>query len=142
MVHRRLATSFVLLFLASVLATTFVVGSAHSAAAAPGVVTTSAPDFSLSANPTSQTIKRGGNAFYDIHVDALNGFNGTVNFTFTGRPNHESGFFSGPVTGSGDTTFHMHSAGHQSPIGTFKITVIGTSGALQHTVQVLYTVTF
>ena len=106
-------------------------------------------DFSLSADPTSQTVQRGGTAVYDIHVAALNGFTGTVTLTFSGRPNHDSGLFTdtsgnlvspATVTGSGDLLFEMRSPGHQSAIGTSTITVIGTSGSLQHTIPVTFTV--
>lgn len=125
-----------LLVLVFALATSFLFGSVTRAAASSG------PDFSISASPTSQTIERGGTAHYGIHIQALNGFNGTVNLTFTGRPNHDSGSISpASVTGTGDATFSMHSAGHQSALGTFTLTVIGTSGSLQHTVQVTYQVT-
>jgi hypothetical protein len=108
-------------------------------------------DFSLSANPTAQTVHRGGTAIYQIHVEALNGFTGTVTLTFSGRPNHDSGFFTdtsgnfvspATVTSSGDLLFDMHSAGHQSAIGTSTITVIGTSGGLINTIPVMYTVAF
>jgi VCBS repeat-containing protein len=108
-------------------------------------------DFSLSANPTAQTIKRGGTATYQIHVEALNGFTDTVTLTFTGRPNHDSGIFTdisgnllspATVTGSGDVLFDMRSPGHQSAIGTFTITIIGTSGSLQHSIPVQFTVAF
>ena len=34
----------------------------------------SAPDFTISASPTSRTIERGGTAVYSIHVGAVNGF--------------------------------------------------------------------
>jgi hypothetical protein len=108
-------------------------------------------DFSLSANPTAQTVKRGGTATYQIHVGALNGFADTVTLTFTGRPNHDSGIFTdtagnllspATVTGSGDLLFDMRSPGHQSAIGTFTITIIGTSGSLQHSIPVQFTVSF
>jgi hypothetical protein len=108
-------------------------------------------DFSLSANPTAQTVKRGGTAVYQIHVEALNGFTNTVTLTFTGRPNHDSGIFTdtsgkllspATVAGSGDLLFDMRSPGHQSAIGTFTITIIGTSGSLQHTIPVQFTVAF
>ena len=108
-------------------------------------------DFSLSANPTAQTVHRGGTAVYQIHVEALNSFTDTVTLTFTGRPNHDSGIFTdtsgnllspATVTGSGDLLFDMRSPGHQSAIGTFTITIIGTSGSLQHTIPVQFTVAF
>jgi hypothetical protein len=106
-------------------------------------------DFSLSASPTAQTIHRGGTAIYQIHVAALNGFTGTVTLTVSGIPNHDSAFFTdtsgnfvfpATVTDSGDLLLHVHSAGHQSPLGTSRITITGTSGNLINTVQVMHTV--
>src|SRR5947209_15662154 len=78
-----LRTTLTLFFLALVLATSFVSGSATPASAATGAGASSAPDFSLSANPTSQTIERGGTAVYAIHIGAINGFTGTVMLTDT-----------------------------------------------------------
>jgi hypothetical protein len=39
------------------------------------------------------------------------------------------------VTGSGDTTFGV-GAGEDSPLGTFTLTVTGTSGSVQHSIHV------
>lgn len=130
MFQTRIRTGLTLLFFTLILAISFLIGPPLQANAS------SAPDFALSASPASQTIPRAQDALYNIHVQALNGFTGSVSFTFTGRPNHGSGtFFPSSVTGSGDTTFNAR-AGEDSPPGTFSLTVIGTSGTLQHTVQV------
>ncbi len=135
MFQTRLRTTLMLLLMAFVLATSFFIGPVVKAAASSG------PDFSISANPTSRTIERGQTAVYAIHIQALNGFNGTVNLTVTGVPNHDSGFFTNAsVTGTGDTELDVHSAGHQSPIGTSTLTITGTSGSLQHAIQVTYQV--
>ena len=135
MFQTRLKTALKLLFLTLALLTSLLIGSTTTRAAS------AAPDFSLSANPTARTIQRGGTATYAIHVQALNGFTGTVNLTVTGIPNHDSAFFTNTsVTGTGDTTLNVHSAGHQSPLGTSTLTITGTSGSLQHTIQVKYTV--
>src|SRR5689334_3239551 len=88
----------------------------------------STPDFTISANPTSQTIERGGTAVYDIHVGAVNGFNGTVTLTdtdpfpktvpfFTDLAGNEI-FPSVTIHGSGDILFKVFSNGHQTPIRT------------------------
>ena len=47
-----------------------------------------------------------------------------------------------PVVGTGNATLNIHSAGHQSPIGTAHVIVTGTSGSLSHSITVLYTVSF
>jgi polyisoprenoid-binding protein YceI len=115
------------------------VGAAQPAIAAPAA----AANFSIAANPTSVTIKRGGTAVYNIHVQGVNGFNGSVNFTVKDVSNHDFGFFTNvPVVGTGNATLNIHSAGHQSPIGTAHVIVTGTSGSLSHSITVLYTVSF
>ncbi len=119
------------------------VGAAQPAIAAPSTAPSAAANFSLSANPTSVTIKRGGTAVYNIHVQGVNGFNGTVNFTVADVENHDTGSFTNvPVVGTGNATLNIHSVGHQSPIGTEQVTVTGTSGSLSHSITVLCTVSF
>jgi hypothetical protein len=119
------------------------VGAAQPAIAAPSSAPAATANFSISANPTSVTIKRGQTAVYNIHVQGVNGFNGSVNFTVMHVSNHDFGFFTNvPVVGTGDATLNIHSAGHQSPIGTAHVIVTGTSGSLSHSITVLYTVSF
>lgn len=130
-------------FLLLISSTFLFAGVTQPAIAAPGPSSALAADFSISANPTSVTIKRGQTALYNIHVQGVNGFNGSVNFTVKNVSNHDFGFFTNvPVVGTGDATLHIHSAGHQSPIGTAHVVVTGTSGNLSHSITVLYTVSF
>jgi hypothetical protein len=98
-------------------------------------------DFSISVSPTAQTISTslGENAVYAVHVTAKNGFIGTVVFTATGAPDNTLAFFSpDSVTTSGDVDFLYDAAA--SPLGTFTLTIIATSGPLQHTLKVTCTV--
>jgi hypothetical protein len=90
MFQTRLKATFTLLFLVLTVALSFLMGPIHAARAS------TAPDFSLSASPTSLAVPRRGGASYDIHVQALNDFTGTVDFTSTGRPNHGTTNFSQP----------------------------------------------
>ena len=124
--------SLTLLFLTLAFALPFLISPTANAS--------SSPNFSLSATPTSQSVPRAQDALYTIHVQALNGFAGTVSFSFTGRPNHDSGtFFPTSVTGTGNTTFDMRAA-EDSPLGNFTITILGTSGTLQHTINISFIV--
>src|SRR5579885_2973579 len=130
MVLTRLKTIFILLVLTLALTLSFFVGPLPRASA-------SSPDFAISASPTSQTIERGGTAVYNIQITALNGFNGTVTLTDQDPfAKTVPSFSSTTVIGSGTVQFNVFSNGHQTPIGTATLTVTGTSGSLQHSVQV------
>src|SRR5439155_1219028 len=64
-----------------------------------------APDFTISATPSSQTVIAGNNTSYTATIVALNGFAGTVNFTVTGLPAGATANFSPvSVVGSGSST--------------------------------------
>src|SRR6185312_7836216 len=129
MFQTRLKTTLKLFFLALALATSLLIGPTRSMAATP--------DFSLSASPTSRTVERGQDALYTISVTAVNGFTGTVNLAVTGVPNHDFGTFNPTsVTGAGNSQLDVHANRTESPLGTFTLTVTGTSGSLQHIVQV------
>lgn len=132
MFQTRLKTTLTLFLLAFALATSFLIGSVSKAAAASG------PDFSISASPTSQTFERGQTGVYTIHVQALNGFTGTVNLAATGIPNHDAGSFSNTsVTGTGDVQFSLITNANESPAFQATLTITGTSGSLQHSVQIV-----
>jgi hypothetical protein len=100
------------------------------------VVNGPTPDFSISASPASQTVTRSSSTSYTVTVAALNGFNGTVNFSVSGLPFRSSGSFNPPsVTGSGTSTLTV-STGRKTPFGTFTLTITGTSGNLTHSTNV------
>lgn len=116
-------------------------GSLHHSLTVTVVISDLAPDFTLSANPITSTVKRGQTTTFDIHVQDINGFNGTVMFTIDSGPTNDHLFFtSTPVTGTGDTTFEVQTNA-QSALGSFTPTLIADSGGLEHRVQVTYTVT-
>lgn len=121
------------------LALTAAVPSGHAASAPrPAAKAAALPDFTLSVTPTTSVRKRGTGMLWDIAVQAVNGFNGTVTFQVTGLfPGSRIGFAPTPVTGSGTSGFSiLTEKPPHTPIGTFTLTVTGTSGALSHSQQV------
>ncbi len=104
-----------------------------------GVLQTPVGDFSLSATPSSRSVRRNQSTSYTITVTPLDGFNGAVAFSLSGLPGGASASFNPTsVTGSGSTTMTV-TAGNQR--GTFTLTITGTSGGLQRATTVTLTVT-
>ncbi|MDE3166074.1 MAG: hypothetical protein KGN36_09725, partial [Acidobacteriota bacterium] len=104
-------------------------------------VTAPAPSFTLSASPSSLTVKRGTTGSSSITVTPSNGFAGTVSFSVTGLPSGTSASFNPTsVTGSGSTTMTLK-VNKNTKSGTVAIlTVKGTSGTLSSTTTVTLTV--
>jgi hypothetical protein len=90
-------------------------------------------DFSLSASPTSRTIRHGRSTTYTIAINALNGFTGSVNFAVAGLPSGASGGFS-PNPASTSSVLTVNTGGGTT--GTFTLTITGTGGGKTHTVTV------
>jgi hypothetical protein len=101
------------------------------------------PDFSISASPASQTIKRGASTTYTTTVTALNGFTGTVNLTVSGCPAKSTCTLSPTsvtVPPSQNSTVSVATT-KKTSAGTFTLTINGSSGTLQHSTSVGLTVT-
>ncbi|MDE1178228.1 MAG: SMP-30/gluconolactonase/LRE family protein [Edaphobacter sp.] len=96
----------------------------------------SAPDFSISATPSSQTVAPGSNTTYTTAIGALNGFTGTVNLSVSGLPTGATASFNPTsVAGSGSSTLTVSTAS-TTPTGTYTLTATGTSGSVSHTTTV------
>jgi hypothetical protein len=89
-------------------------------------------DFSLSASPTSRTIRHGRSTTYTITINALNSFTGSVNFAIDGLPSGSSGGFS-PNPATTSSVLNVNTGG---TTGTFTLTITGTGGGKTHTVKV------
>jgi hypothetical protein len=102
-----------------------------------------APNFTITATPTSQTIKRGSSAIFTITITGTNGFNGTVHLATTISPVVKNGpTISLPSTvGPESNSTLTVSTAHSTPIGTYTITVTATSGSITHTVTISIIVT-
>jgi hypothetical protein len=104
-------------------------------------LTVTAPDFTLSASPTSETISRGSAATYTVTLGAQGGFSGTVSLSASGCPSHSTCSFSpSSVTPPGTSTFTVQTTS-QTTVKSYSITIKGTSGSLSHSQSVSLTVT-
>jgi hypothetical protein len=110
----------------------------HAAPPPSPVAIQSAPDFAISVTPAFAARKRGSGEPYNIAVTAVNGFNGTINFTVTGLfPGASIPIPPPPVTGSGQSSFDIITQHPPTtPIGTFTLTITGASGSIAHSQQV------
>jgi hypothetical protein len=107
-----------------------------------------APDFTVSASPSSRTIAQGGTATYTVTVQSFNGFNSAVSLTALNLPGNQvlpgTGFspqtLTPPANGSTSATFSFVS-NTSTPTGTFTITVQGQGGGLTRSTTVSLTVT-
>jgi len=137
MLQTKLKATFALFIFTLALAAPAMLG--HAAPAPPPAPAVALPDFTISVSPAFATRKRGSGELYDITIQALNGFNGTVNFTVTGLFPGSSQFPvpPPPVTGSGTSSFDILTQHPpNTPQGTFTLTITGTSGSLSHSAQV------
>ncbi|MBU6409051.1 MAG: heparin lyase I family protein, partial [Verrucomicrobia bacterium] len=99
-----------------------------------------APDFSITATPSSQTVTAGNGTSYTTTIGSLNGFSGTVSLSVGGLPSNASASFNpASVTGSGNSTLTVNTT-TSTPSGTYTLTITGTSGSLTHSTTVSLTV--
>jgi hypothetical protein len=107
-------------------------------------VVASSPDFSISASPTSQSIKHGSSAKYTATLRSLNGFAGTVSLSVTGCPPLSTCTFNPasltlpPSPASSILTIATNKKTNQ---GTYTLTLTGTSGSMQKSTRISLTVT-
>src|SRR5207245_5089908 len=102
----------------------------------PGCGAPPTPDFTISATPSSQSIIQGGSTSYTVSVSALNGFSGVVSLTTTGFGNGASNALNPTsVTGSGTSTLNVTTTS-SADMGSFPITITGTSVSLTHSTSV------
>jgi len=86
--------------------------------------------------PASQSVVGGFTATYTTTSLAMLGFNGTVALSASGLPQGVTASFNPPsVNGMGDANA-LIATSTTTPQGTYQITLTGTSGSLQHSVQV------
>jgi subtilase family serine protease len=88
-------------------------------------------NFTLSASPTSLSIRRGSQGSSTITIHPSGGFTGAVTLSATGmRSGTTASFSTNPATSTSVVTF---TASSSATTGTVTITIHGTSGSLSHT---------
>jgi hypothetical protein len=84
--------------------------------------------FTLSASPTSRTVKRNKSTTYTITVNKINGFGGSVALSLAGLPNAATASFSpNPTTGSSTLTVKTTNSTVRK---TYTLTITGMSGTV------------
>src|SRR5881296_2150536 len=119
----------------------------HSAPVTFTVVASGSPDFTISANPSSQTVVAGSTGKSQIVLTSINSFNGTVKLTTSPPPL----CVSCPNWGVSPSSVDLPPGGTATSILTFYtttgtpptnwvVTVTGTSSSISHSVDVTFTV--
>ena len=99
-------------------------------------------DFSLSVTPSSLTVGRNSSRSYAVTITAGAGFSGTVTLSVSGLPRRTNATFNpSSVNNSGSSTLTI-TANRRAPVGTFTLTVTGTSGAISHSQNVTLTIQY
>ena len=101
----------------------------------------SAPDFALSATPSSQTVNPGGGTTYAVNTTVISGFSGSVNLSVSGLPANATGTFSPAPIGAGSSSTLTITTAASTPTGTSTLTITGTSGSLTNATTVTLNVT-
>jgi hypothetical protein len=110
----------------------------HTTSVSLTVNATATPNFSLSASPSSLTVKQGTSGSSTISVTPSGGFTGSVSLSASALPSGVTAAFgTNPTTSSSVLTF---SASSTATTGTSTITVTGTSGTLSHTTTISLTI--
>ena len=124
-----------------VLTITGVSGSlTHTTSVTLVVTPPSAPDFSLSGTPASQTVVQGAATSYAVNIARTGGFTGAVTLSVSGLPAGATGSFSpNPATGTSSTL--SASTATTTPAGSFVLTITGVSGSLTRITSVTLVVT-
>jgi FtsH-binding integral membrane protein len=102
------------------------------------LVVNPAPSFTLTASPSSLSIKQGNNASSAISVNPINGFTGTVSLSVSGLPKNVTATFSpNPTTKMSTVTF---TASNGASLGSSLLTITGKSGSVVQTTTITLTV--
>jgi hypothetical protein len=99
------------------------------------------PDFSISVNPTSQTVNAGSSAFVSLSATALSGFSSQVSVQVTGLPTGVSVSPSTIALAPGTPQQVTFTAATSATNSSGTVTFTGTAGSSTHTTALSLTVT-
>jgi len=98
-----------------------------------------AANFSISASPTSRSVRAGNSTTYTVTVTRSGGFSGSVALTTGVLPSGVTASFNPTSLTSGSSTMTVTTQ-RSTPTGTDALTITGTSGSLAHSTTVTLTV--
>ena len=104
---------------------------------------TLAPNFLISASPTSVSIQQGNQGESTITTNISGGFDSPITLSASGMPSGTTASFNpNPISapGAGSSTMTVN-VGSSTPIGTYPITVTANGGGVQQSATVKLTVT-
>jgi hypothetical protein len=103
-------------------------------------LTVLAPDFTISATPSSISVVPGGCASYTVSTTALNGFTGTISLSQSGAPSGASAIFNPlSIVGAGSSTLTVCTSS-STPAGSYTINITGINGTVNHGTPVILVV--
>ncbi len=97
-------------------------------------------DFTISSPTNTLTVKRGQSGSLPITITAQAGFTGTVTFSVSGLPSLVTAVFTPTSVNASGTSSMTLTVNNQQRQGTFPIVITGTSGQLNHSITVNFTV--
>jgi Big-like domain-containing protein len=126
------------------LAAAFVSTNANSSGSTSTSLTQTIIDFTISATPASDTIARGSSGSYTLTLTPVGGLMGNVSLSCSGAPGSTTCSVSpGQVTVNGVNSAQASVTvivGKHATLGTYTLTLIGTSGSVTHRNTVTLTI--
>ncbi|MEQ1897873.1 MAG: S8 family peptidase [Vicinamibacterales bacterium] len=97
------------------------------------------PNFTLSASPSTRSVRRGRNTTYTVSISRSGGFTGSVTLSLGGLPTGATASFS-PNPASGSSSTLTVQTASSTPTGSRTLTITGVNGSLTRTSSVALTV--
>jgi cellulase/cellobiase CelA1 len=116
-------------------------GGSTSETASLSLTVISAPNFTISASPTSISLPPGTNPTDTITVAFVGGLTGSVSVSATGLPSGMSANFApSSVNAPGGTIVANFNAQTSTPAGIYNVSIVGTNGTITHSTPITITV--